>query len=265
MILKPSSNSIFLAVADGMGGTAGGEVASKLVLDTAQRILKENFKEEVRPEHLKDILRRIFSVSQTDISNKIKEIAELTGMGTTLTCILILDDKFSWGNFGDSRIYWYNNSKLSQISVDHTYIQEYIDNIGPDIPEKVIDNHGHFLTRAINGGNHEPDIFPKTLPYESLKSGEAFILCSDGMILDKSSENNENFKDYLVNTKKLKDVAENLVSHAYNEGSDDNITVALCSIGKLEKKKTELKKYNYPPCEDKMNNKSLFKKWFFKT
>ena len=59
IVLKPSNNSIFLAVADGMGGAAGGEVASRAVLDTAERVLKKKFADEVQPEELKDILKGI--------------------------------------------------------------------------------------------------------------------------------------------------------------------------------------------------------------
>jgi len=265
IVLKPSSNSMFLAVADGMGGTTGGEVASKSVLNTAQRILKEKFAEDVQPEHLKNILKQIFYSAQTDISNKIKEKSDLVGMGTTLTCVLLLDDKFICGNIGDSRIYWYNNSELKQISVDHTHLQEYVDNVGTGISPKIIDNYSHLLTRAIDGGNHEPDIFPDAMPFDSLNSGDAFVLCSDGMILDKTRVYNKNFRNYLIGTKKLKDAAEKLVSYAYSEGSDDNITVVLCSIGKLKKQKIELEKYVYPPGEDKSKSLSLLNKWFFKT
>ncbi|UCH65566.1 MAG: serine/threonine-protein phosphatase [Ignavibacterium sp.] len=259
--LKPSKNSIFLAVADGMGGVAGGEVASNLVIESARRVLKDRFSAEIWPEDLKSILKEIFSAAQTDISNKIKEKPELTGMGTTLTCVLILDGKFVWGNMGDSRVYLYSDSEIKQLSIDHTQIQEYIDKIGPDIPERLVENHGHFLTRAINGGNYEPDIFPESEPYKLFNSGEAFLLCSDGLILNKSDQLNQNLTDYLIGTKKLKDAAENLISYAYNEGSNDNITVVLCSNGKLERQRIKLKKYGYPPGEEKKNGLSFFKKW----
>jgi serine/threonine protein phosphatase PrpC len=82
--------------------------------------------------------------------------------------------------------------------------------------------------------------------------------------LNKTGQNNQNFKNYLVGMEELKDTAKNLVSYAYNEGSDDNITIVLCTIGDLEKQKIELKKYNYPPCEDKAQIISFFKKWFGK-
>lgn len=265
VVLKPSSNSIFLAVADGMGGTAGGEVASKTVLATAQRILTEKFKEDVQPEQLKNILKQIFLSSQTDISTKKNENSELVSMGTTLTCVLILDNKFVYGNIGDSRIYWYNNSELKQVTVDHTHLQEYIKTADGDVSEKILEKYSHLLTRAIDGGNHEPDIYPEVMPFEYLKQGEAFVLCSDGMILDKSSACNINFKNFLIGTKKLKDAAEKLVSYAYSEGSDDNITIVLCTIGKINKHKIKLAKYAYPPTRNNSNILSLLNKWFFKT
>lgn len=262
IVLNPSNNSIFLAVADGLGGAAGGEVASKTVIETADKILKSKFAEDVQPEQLKDILKGIFYFSQIDILNKIKENPDLRGMGTTLTCALILDDKFVWGNIGDSRIYWYTESELKQVSIDHTQVQEYIDKMGPNIPEKLVENHGHLLTRAINGGDHEPDIFPESEPYESIQDGEAFLLCSDGLILNKSHRSNQALNDYLIGTKTLKDAAENLISHAYNEGSDDNITVVLCSMGDLKRQRIKLKKYGYPPVEGNNSKVTFFKKWF---
>ena len=265
VVLKPSSNSIFLAVADGMGGTTGGEIASKTVLDTAQRILTEKFKADVKPEHLKNILIQIFQSAQTDISNKINEKLDLQGMGTTLTCVLILDDKFVCGNIGDSRIYWYNDSELKQVTVDHTHLQEYVDKAGRDVAEKIIEKYSHLLTRAIDGGNHQPDIFPDAMPFDTLTKGDAFVLCSDGMILDKSRGSEINFKNYLIGTKKLKHAAEKLVSFAYSEGSDDNITIVLCTIGKIKKHKMKLGKYAYPPTKNNSDSLSLLNKWFFKT
>ena len=261
IVLKPSKNAIFLAVADGMGGVTGGEVASKSVIESARKVLTEKFSNEVCPEDLKDILKGIFYTSKIDISKKIEDNPDLRGMGTTLTCVLTLDDKFVWGNIGDSRIYWYTNSELKQLSKDHTQVQEYIDKMGPDIPEKLVENHGHLLTRAINGGDHKPDIYPESESYESYDNGEAFLLCSDGLILNKSDQLNQKFSDYLIGRRRLKDAAEDLISYAYNEGSDDNITVVLCSLGKIKKKRIKLKKYGYPPGEKNYTMKNLFRKW----
>jgi len=264
LVTKPSKNSLFLAVADGMGGVAGGQIASKVVIETAQDVLKEKFKGEVQPNQLKETLIRIFFLSQKAINDKISEDTELNGMGTTLTCVLILDDKYVWGNLGDSRIYWFTKSNLNQITVDHTHIQEYTDTVGTDVSEEIIKNYSHYLTRSIDGGSDEPDIFPDVISYETLKDGDALLLCSDGLILDKVIGNDEKFKSYLLGTKKLKDAAENLVASAYNDGSNDNITIVLSSYGKLRRKKQKLKKYNYPPVEKKKaKRKSLLKRWFF--
>src|SRR3989339_1554925 len=82
----------FLAVADGMGGSVGGQIASKLVLDTAFKIVNEEYNNDILPEEMKEILERIFISAQKVIAEYIKQKPELTGMGTTLTCVLIQDE-----------------------------------------------------------------------------------------------------------------------------------------------------------------------------
>lgn len=171
-------------------------------------------------------------------------------MGTTLTCLLMLDKKFVWGSIGDSRIYWYRDSTIRQITNDHTQLKEYMDTIGNNPSGKIIENYSNYLTRSIDGGKDEPDIFPDVIPYETIKDGDAFLLCSDGLIIDKSTENSNQFKDYIIGTSSLKEAAENIVSSVYNNGSTDNITVILCSFGRLIRKKINLKKFIYPPEEE---------------
>ncbi len=257
LVYKPTKNSMFLAVADGMGGVAGGQVASRLVINNAKRVLDEKFKNPIKPIQLKDILIHIFYSSQKVIKEKIKEKPELNGMGTTLTCVLILDDKFVWGNLGDSRIYYYSNNILKQITRDHTHIQEYSDSVGNDIPENIVAEYGHYLTRSIDGGSDEPDIFPDVIPYEKLNEGDAFLLSCDGLILDKSKQDDEHFTKYLIGTNSLKEAAENLISFAYLNGSTDNISVILAAYGKLKRKRLKLNKYSYPPIENKKNKKKF--------
>lgn len=257
LVYKPTKNSLFLAVADGMGGVAGGQAASRLVINNAKKVLDEQFKNHIEPIQLKEILIKIFYTSQQVIRDKIKEKPELNGMGTTLTCVLILDDKFAWGNLGDSRIYYYSNNNLKQITRDHTHIQEYSDSVGGDIPENIVSEYGHYLTRSIDGGSDEPDIFPDVIPYENLKEGDAFLLCCDGLILDKSKQDDEHFKKYIIGTNSFKVAAENLISFAYLNGSNDNISVILAAYGKLKRKRLKLNKYHFPPVENKKKKKSF--------
>lgn len=247
LAFKPNDNSLFLAIADGMGGSVGGKIASEIVIDSANKVILERFKDKVEYVELKDILKTIFHVSQKKIAEKIRNDEKLLGMGTTLVCALILDDKFVWGNVGDSRIYLFKNSNLKQISLDHTHLEEYKEKNDVAVSDDILKTYGHYLTRSLDGGKDEADIFPDSEPYEKLEEGNALILCSDGLIINKTSRNEDFLINYLVGTKNLKEAAQNLVSFSYDQGSNDNITVVLAIKGKLKRVKTRIKKYRYPP------------------
>jgi protein phosphatase len=234
--LKLDPDIIFIAVADGMGGVAGGKKASETVIKCCERIIVERFKEDKTPD-LKQVLRKIFYESQKAINEEIKKNPELNGMGTTLTCVLILDDKFVWGNLGDSRIYYYTNSKLNLITKDHTHIQEFIDENKAPLTQSMIDNYGNFLTRSIDGGTDEPDIFPEDSEYKRLKDGEAFLLCSDGLIDNKAQDNTSVLEKYIIGTKDIVEAATKLKDMALENGSTDNITVVLLEKWKIKRKK----------------------------
>jgi len=233
--LKIKEGVYFLSVADGMGGAVGGQIASRLVLDEAKKILKEEFKSKVAPAELKGILERIFLVCQKSISKRTKLQPELEGMGTTLTCMLITGDKYAWGNLGDSRIYLLNSNGFKQLTTDHSYVQDYINNSG-NIPSKnIVDKYGNYLMKTLDGGNDEADIFPKDKRFETLHNGEVFLLCSDGLILDKSNASATPFKEFIIASHNLKDASQKLISYAYQNGSTDNITCVLAEYGNLKR------------------------------
>ena len=168
-------------------------------------------------------------------------------MGTTLTAVLIKDDKYAWGNIGDSRTYLLRNKKLSQLSVDHTYVEDYRQNNGDDIPESIIEQYSHYLTRAIDGGADEAEIYPAENSYETLQDGDVLLLCSDGMITNKVYTDTETFTEYLLNTVSGKEAAQNLISHAFENNSKDNISVVVAEYGEFKREEKEIKKYQYPP------------------
>lgn len=238
IVLSPSDDSAFVAVADGMGGVQGGEIASKAVIDSCKKVLKETFAKELKPNQLKEVLLKIFIRAQVEIRKKIQEDPGLTGMGTTLACALILKDSYVWGSLGDSRIYFLSDDRLSLITKDHTYIQDYLDkNIDKPVPETVLKNYSNFLTRTIDGGQDEPDIFPDVLPYEKLPKNSILMICSDGLILDKSINSESIFYTSIVGSKTLDEAGEKLVKTAFDNGSTDNITVVLIEYGAVKRKK----------------------------
>jgi protein phosphatase len=246
-------DSYLLAVADGMGGSVGGQVASNLILDHCEEYFKKEFGNDVKPEDLKGILLQGLSRLQTVIYEKIQAEPELTGMGTTLTCVLIQGDKYVWGNIGDSRTYLLSSDKIEQISVDHTYIQDYKkENEGP-IPQSILDQYSHYLTKALDGGADSADIFPENSDYEILEEGQGFLLCSDGLISNKVENDDLLLHNYIKASESLELATKNLISSAYYDGSNDNITVVLAEFGSIKRENIKVKNYNYPP-KDKSAN-----------
>lgn len=258
LIFKPREDVLFLAVADGMGGCANGQIASQTVIECCKNILSDYFKSDVKPSQLKEILIHLFNQAQKSVRTKVEEDPQLSGMGTTLACVLILNDKYVWGNIGDSRIYQISNSKISQITSDHTHIQDFLNQHNVKISDKVLRNYGHYLTRSIDGGTDEADILPDVVPYEELKEGDTFLLCSDGLITNKVEKDEENILKYLSGTKNLEEAAENLIGRAFTNGSNDNITVVLCEYGSVKRKKIKLSYYKLPD-DEKINSNLIYK------
>jgi len=236
----------FFAIADGMGGANFGEVASKLVIKTSFKILNEEIPQINASKDLKEILERIFYSAQEQLHNQIKNDPSRNGMGSTLVCLLIYKGVYVWGNIGDSRLYRANNSQLEPLTIDHTHIQEFLKDSDKQLPKSVLSKYGTFLSKALDGGNDKPDIYPFGKDYEILEKDTLFLLCSDGLISDKSTTKNESVENYLFGIKALNETAEQLISSAYYNGCQDNITVILAEFGKIKRKTTPFKKYFYP-------------------
>ncbi|MEG8948018.1 PP2C family protein-serine/threonine phosphatase [Rosettibacter firmus] len=250
---KLSKGVYFFAVADGMGGTVGGKIASKLVIENAIQVLNEELYNNPTLKDLKLVLERIFLTSQKAIAKKINTTPSLMGMGTTLTCILIYGNKFVWGNIGDSRIYLFRENNFSQITVDHTFVNNNKND--PALFNTQL--YKNFLQRALDGGNDQPDIFPLNEDYEILEDGDIFLLCSDGLVINKSL-NTTQIKEQLENAPTLKKACNYLVKYALDNNSNDNISVILVGIGNYKTKIGKNKKNRfYLIIKDKKNISNL--------
>ena len=114
-------------LADGMGGYNGGEIASKLAIQTAKSYIENNFKEI--PKDKESIIQLIGSsmeYANMIVYGKSKENAELEGMGTTLDICLIYNNKVFIGHIGDSRVYRIRNEFLRKLTQDHSYVQKLV-------------------------------------------------------------------------------------------------------------------------------------------
>lgn len=158
-------------LADGLGGHGKGEVASKLAVETVIR----QFVGETAGE---EFLEQAFQKAQEDILEVQKEEPGCFDMKTTLVVLEIRKDQMRWGHMGDSRLYYFENGKYVKRTLDHSVPQMLVA-IG-EIREKDIRHHAdrNRLLRVL--GVEDDEVNPSIGDWTEVKSGQAFLLCSDG-------------------------------------------------------------------------------------
>lgn len=222
------AGSHVLAVADGLGGHAGGEIASSLAIKKISVLEKSSLNQRNAETTLVEKYREINS----ELAAVMKKSSELRGMGTTLTTVVMGKDKSFLAHLGDSRAYLIRGEKISRLTKDHTVVQELLDQgrISPDEVE------GHpqrsFITKALMGSaqNERPDFVEIELIV-----GDVLLLCSDGLagVVDEKK---------LAKTIVANGVSELTLSElkglAYKKGAPDNLTIILATI--TSNKKTPL-------------------------
>jgi PPM family protein phosphatase len=222
-------------VADGMGGSEHGEVASRIAVDSFLSHIKETFQRPFSLKQMKSVLKDGFDKAQTAIRNEIKLDRSHTGMGTTMVVLLFHDGCYAWGNIGDSRLYVIDLKGIRQITRDHTYIEDVLKKKnGDDISQSNLDQYSHIITRSVSGGNDISDLYPEGKGYLKLSGPKMFILCSDGLITDKSNKKNE--EEFYLNFQSDQNTeafAKRLVKYAFENGSNDNITAICISSGQI--------------------------------
>ena len=215
-----------IAVADGMGGHAGGEVASAIAINTLQQLLPVINDPAIDLDSRADLFLNISYEVDAEILRVSKEKPELSGMGTTLTALSLSDNQVDLLHIGDSRCYRFRDNKLEKLSYDHTVMQELLDQ-GRLTPEEVFDHpQRSLLTQALMG---DSGIDPVLMSYE-VKAGDKFLLCSDGLT---------NVLSELEIIKTIKATAEDkllaeLIKETKTKGAPDNITIVWASIAESD-------------------------------
>lgn len=218
-----SDRARLYVVADGMGGHDGGEVASALAVKTICEVAREAEKE--RPEDA-DALEALLDTAFQTANNTVKDHADAKGtdMGTTLVCILVVDDKLGFmGNVGDSRGYLFRDGTLHQISKDHSLVQKMVERGRITAEEARHHPHSNILLRTVGTERDiEIDIFRV-----ELQSGDKVFMCSDGLwgeVEDRDMESILNtYSDPRI-------AARELVRAAHFGGGKDNVTLMIVEI-----------------------------------
>jgi protein phosphatase len=217
-----------MVVADGMGGHAAGEVASRmaisglisLALDLPDWILK------VDAEHAQEIEQRSRTLVQ-EVGAKLiargRKEPGLRGMGTTLTGARSLGRDLLITHVGDSRAYLLRAGRLHHLTRDHTYAQLLVD-VGQLSPADVATSrHRHILTNALGGSSDHVQVDTDRI---RLEDGDRILLCSDGLtdLVDDAT-----ITSVLNETTRSDDACERLVQRALDAGGKDNVTVIVAA------------------------------------
>ncbi|MFY1674449.1 PP2C family protein-serine/threonine phosphatase [Plantactinospora sp. WMMB334] len=203
-----------LAVADGMGGMAAGDVASNIVIGAMAPL-----DEDVPGDALVDALRSAVDTANQQLRDTVDANPHLEGMGTTLTALLFSGSKIGMVHIGDSRAYLLRDGEFAQITKDDTYVQMLVDEGRISLEEASSHPQRSLLTRALDGRDIDPEYSVRqVLP------GDRYLICSDGLSGVVSAET---IADAMRDIKDPQACVERLVQLALRGGGPDNITVII--------------------------------------
>ena len=205
-------------VADGMGGHAGGDVASAATVLDMLHLDHGHYDGDAGT-----VLADEIQTANSLLSELVHINPKLAGMGTTVTALLLAEGKLHFAHIGDSRAYRLRNGEFRQISVDHTFVQRLIDE-GRLRPEEAETHpHKNVLMRVLGDVDASPELDLATMDVEP---GERWLLCSDGLNYVAGHVVERTVRE----TKDLRECVETLVDLTLEAGAPDNVTVVLLEI-----------------------------------
>jgi len=207
-------------VADGMGGHAGGDVASALAV---QHLFGLD-----RPydsvEDAREALFRGILDAGADLTTAVEEHPELTGMGTTVSAMIRVKSQMVIAHIGDSRIYRLREGVLEQITADHTFVQRLVDSGRITPEEAAVHPRRSVLMRVLGDVDADPEIdthIVDTLP------GDRWLLCSDGL---SGYVSERDIAETLLTVDDVELAAHKLITQSLSEGAPDNVTVVIVRV-----------------------------------
>jgi PPM family protein phosphatase len=206
-----------LALADGMGGHAAGEVASSLVIAALAPLDEDDPGDDLLAE-----LRDATVQGNAAITRHVADAPDLEGMGTTLTAILFAGNRLGLVHVGDSRAYQLRDGMLTQITKDDTFVQSLIDE--GRITEEEAHTHPQrsLLLRAITGQDVDP-----SLTIREARAGDRYLLCSDGL---SGVVSDETLAETLQAFRDPRECADRMIELALRGGGPDNITCIVADV-----------------------------------
>jgi serine/threonine protein phosphatase PrpC len=214
------AGTYLFVVADGMGGHAGGDVASAIAVHRISEV-DQKF---TSAHDAAFALHSALIAANSLLAETVFEHDELTGMGTTVSGLIRVDAEIAMAHIGDSRIYRFRKGKLEQVSIDHTFVQRLVDSGRITPEEAAVHPRRSVLMRVLGDVDAAPEIDTKvfdTLP------GDRWLICSDGL---SSYVTDDKMEHVLQTVPSAQDAAERLIKESLDQGAPDNVTVVLVDI-----------------------------------
>jgi protein phosphatase len=207
-------------VADGMGGHAGGDIASAIA---SQHISLADEPLSTSAEAEQKLIDYIYQAKQK-IDASVKQHPAITGMGTTLSAMMVTGTKVTIAHIGDSRIYLARDGVVKQITTDHTFVQRLVDTGRISEEEALVHPRRSVLMRVLGDIEQFPEVDIDT--YET-KPGDRWMACSDGL---SGVVPDQLMKNILLSNVDIQEAGELLVGEALEFGAPDNVTVVLVDV-----------------------------------
>ena len=212
--------SLFI-LADGMGGYAGGQIASHIAVEQAAGFFTKDTEKTFSEASLKE---SVLCANEAILKEK-KDNPNLSSMGTTMVMAAISQDTLYWAHVGDSRLYVMDEGQLSQITVDHSFVMELVTEGKISKEEMRFHPRKNEITRAVG----IDDTLKVDTGHLTLKTGDFVLLCSDGL---SGMVEDETIQQVLLECPgrtevDLKKTGERLMELVYDAGARDNVSIIL--------------------------------------
>jgi len=207
-------------VADGMGGHAGGDIASAI---TSQRVALTDSKYDTVEEAIESLKTGVIEANSM-LTGTVVEHPELQGMGTTFSGLLVHGSQIITAHIGDSRIYRMRSGQVEQITKDHTFVQKLVDLGRITEEEALVHPRRSVLMRVLGDVQGDPEL--DIALYDALP-GDRWMVCSDGL---SGVVPDDVMANILASSVPTEEAAELLVGEALEHGAPDNVTVVITDI-----------------------------------
>jgi len=215
---------VLAIVADGMGGHASGEIASRMAVE----IIHEIYSKERADKDVLEALKSAFQVANFTILQKSLEQEGLSGMGTTATALVLEGEQAFVGHIGDSRAYLFRDSTVSKLTKDHSLVERMVDQglINREEANRHPQKNVIYKTLGVNMDGEVDLLGPIPVTIDDI-----FLLCSDGLTNFVTDQE----LSAIVGKESPQRACETLIQLANQRGGHDNITVQILKVGKRKR------------------------------